>query len=202
MIKFKNPVSIEIRSGDTGKMKYQWDSENAVSDDVLCGYGSTFTTTLNSGNGPACFLLPDDPVGYTQWTAPLFTFDRANPWAPYCITANNTYDTSAQTQWQYKTTYTPPSSPVTGQHKYFFQWSNLPYNLQLKAIGLTGWQSNISGGNINANFFGVANLQPTVFLPDTLVILPTSILIHGRNGGATTPDVLEISYFLSVVGAS
>ena len=196
MLKFENPVSVVIRDGDTGEVKHQWDGENAISDDMICSYGATFITNLNSGSGPACFLLPDG----TNWLG--FTFDRSNPWAPYCITANNAFDGSAQTQWQYRTTYTAPSNPVTGQHKYFFQWSNLPYNLQLKAIGLTGWQSQASGGNLPASYFGVSSLQATVFVPDTLVILPTSILVHGRNGGATTPDVLEISYFLSVVGAS
>jgi hypothetical protein len=196
MYKFENPVSIKVRSGDTGEVLYSHDTENAISDDVLCGYGSVFITTLGSGSGPACFLLPDG----SNWSG--FTYDRANPWAPYCITANNAFDGSAQSQWQYKTTYTPPSNPVTGQHKLFFEWTNLPTNLQLKAIGLTGWQSNASGGNLNPNLFGVVNSQATVFVPQTLVVLPTSILIHGRNGGSTTPDVLEISYFLSIVGAS
>jgi hypothetical protein len=196
MVKFENPVSIKVRNGDTGEVQHSWDGANAISDDVLCSYGATFITNLNSGSGPGCFLLPDG----VNWSG--FTFDRANPWAPYCIAVNNTFDLSAQNQWQFKTTYTPPSNPVTGQHKFFFLWNNLPTDFQLKAIGLTGWQNVNAGGNINQGVFGLTNGQPTVFVPQTLVILPTSILIHGRNGGSTTPDVLEISYFFSVVGAS
>jgi hypothetical protein len=196
MVTFKNPVSIKVLDGDTREVKQEWNGENAISDDVLCAYGQVFYTNLRSGNGPICFLLPDGG----NWTG--FTYNRQEPYAPYCISANNYLYPSEQTVYQQFTTYTPPSNNVTGQHKFFYEWNNLPTNIQLKAIGLTGWQSNLTGGNLPPAVFGLTASQPIVLIPQTLVILPTSILVHGYNGGATTPDVLEVSYFLSVVGAS
>jgi hypothetical protein len=41
-----------------------------------------------------------------------------------------------------------------------------------------------------------------IFVPETLVILPSAILVHGRDGGLGTPDILQITYTLSVVGVS
>jgi hypothetical protein len=195
MVKFENPVAITVRSGETGEIRHEWHGENAISDDVLCAYGQVFYTNLNAGPGPYCFLLPDG----ANWTG--FTYNRQEPYAPYCISVNN-FITSGQNPFQAKTTYTAPSNWVTGQHKFFYEWNNLSNNIQLKAIGLTGWQNNASGGNLNPNVFGLTNAEPIILIPQTLVVLPTSILIHGNNGGSTTPDVLEVSYFLSVVGAS
>ena len=141
-----------------------------------------------------------------EWSG--FTYDRMNPWAPYCITANNSVDNSANPQWQARQGiggYTPPTNTVTGKHKLFFQWSNLPLDFNLRAIGLTGWQSDVSTATLVDYNFGAGtsvNLQPTVFVPQTLLVLPSAVLVHGRNGGSGTPDVLQISYFLSIVGTS
>ena len=203
MFKFENEIQVKVLSGETGEVIFEWQKHNAISDDILCAYGHIFITGQASPPSPYCFLLPDDPVGYFNWTG--FVFNRENPYAPYCTSANNSVDTGADPQWQTRTTYTAPSNTVTGKHKLFFQWTKLPLDFQLKAIGLTGWQSNSGAGDIPDTFFGAGssvNMQPTVFVPQTLVILPTSILIHGRNGGSGTPDILQVSYFLSIVGVA
>jgi hypothetical protein len=203
ILTYDNPVEVTILSGDTGEVKYHYDGHNAISDDILGQYGRVFYTAYASSTTvPYCFILPDG----TQWTG--FTYDRMNPWAPYCITANNSIDTSANPQWQARQGiggYTPPTNTVTGKHKLFFQWSNLPLDFNLRAIGLTGWQSDNFNGDISDYNYGAGasvNQQPTVFVPQTLLVLPTAVLVHGRNGGSGTPDVLQISYFLSIVGTS
>src|SRR5271167_17365 len=203
IVKFDNEVSITVRSGETGDVAYQYDAPNAISDDILGTYGHIFYTTFaQSIQPPYCFILPDG----TQWSG--FTYDRTNPWAPYCITANNSVDTGAQPQWQARAGvggYTPPSNTVTGRHKLFFTWNNLPLDFTLRAIGLTGWQSETFSGDIGDYAFGAGNTlnqQQTVFVPQTLLVLPSGVLVHGRNGGAGTPDILQVSYFLSIVGTS
>lgn len=205
ILDFENEVSIVVRDGATDEVKYSWQGENAISDDLLCTLGHVFYTVLGGGSStspPYCFILPDG----SNWTG--FTYDRMNPWAPYCITANNSIDTSADAQWKGRASvggFTGPLNPVTGKAKFFFTWNNLPTDFQLRGIGLTGWQSETNGGDINDAVFGagtVSNLQPSVFVPQTLVVLPSAVLVHGRNGGTGTPDVLQISYFLSIVGVS
>lgn len=199
MYKFENEVMITVRSGNTGELLTEWSGENAISDDILGAYGHIYNTPFANGIAPYCFLLPDG----TNWSG--FVYDRTNPSAPYCITANNSVDTGADAQWKTRQTYTAPANIVTGRHKLFFSWNNLPLDFQLKAIGLTGWQSDSSSGDMSDYNFGAGssvNMQPTVFIPQTLVVLPTSILVHGRNGGSGTPDVLQVSYFLSIVGTS
>jgi len=203
ILNFDNPVEVTVRSGKTGEVLSHYDGHNAISDDVLGAYSTIFYTPFVTGAAPYCFILPDG----AQWSG--FTYDRTNPWAPYCITANNSVDTSAQPQWQARQGvggYTAPSNTVTGKHKLFFEWNDLPTDLQLRGIGLTGWQSNVNGEGDIADFaFGAGatvNLQQTIFVPQTLLVLPSAVLVHGRNGGAGTPDVLQISYFLSIVGTS
>ena len=205
ILKHDNPVEVKVISGETGEVSYSYDGHNAISDDILGMTNHVFITQLaNSNTTPYCFILPQIS---TEWTG--FTYDRMNPWAPNCITANNSVDTSANPQWQARQGvggYTAPTNTVTGKHKLFFQWSNLPTDFNLRAIGLTGWQSETgAGGDIGDYAFGAGssvNLQPTVFIPQTLLVLPSAVLVHGRNGGAGTPDVLQVSYFLSIVGTS
>jgi hypothetical protein len=194
ILNYENPVEVTVISGETGEIKYHYDGHNAISDDVLGQTGRVFYTDFENATQPYCFILPDG----TQWAG--FTYDRTNPWAPYCITANNSIDTAADPQWKQRSTYTAPSNTVTGKHKLFFQWSNLPLDFQLRAIGLTGWQTDIQDQAYGAG--SSVNLQPTVFVPQTLLVLPSAVLVHGRNGGAGTPDFLQISYFLSIVGTS
>jgi len=198
--KFENEVSIKLISGKTGEIKYDSTKENAISDDFLCPYESIYGQR-SQGAAPYCFLLPDG----ASWSG--FIFDRQNPWAPYCISANNSVDNAADNQWKSWNGaggYTAPVG-VLGQTQLFYQWSNLPQDFELRALGLTGWQSQNLGGDIPDNITGAGtsvNLQPTVFVPQTLVVLPSAILIHGRNFGAETPDILQVSYFLSIVGIS
>lgn len=206
IVKFENEVSITVRDGKTGEIAYQYDAPNAISDDILGSYGHVFYTAFAASiSAPYCFILPDG----TQWSG--FTYDRSNPWAPYCVTANNSVDLTPGVDPQWKARagvggYTAPSNTVTGRHKLFFSWSNLPLDFTLRAIGLTGWQSDTTGsGDIPDFNFGAGssvNQQPTVLVPQTLVVLPSGVLVHGRNGGSGIPDVLQVSYFLSIVGTS
>lgn len=204
MLKFDNAYVITVRSGETGDVLFEQGGHNTIADDFLCGYGKVFVNS-NLANGlPYCFLLPDGAA----WAG--FSWDRTNPWAPYCTTANNVVDTGADLL--YKATNSagcsitnPYAAGNTGTNKWklFYRWSLLPINLQLKAFGLTGWQSDVT-----AFFFGASsNQQQTTFVPQTLVTLPVSILVRGRNVSvpnavpAQTPDVLEVTYYLSIVGA-
>jgi hypothetical protein len=201
-LKFENEVTITVRKGDTGEVLFENTQENAISDDFLCPTGTIYIQPLPNG-APYCFILPDGP----NWSGG--TYDHSNPSAPYCISANASVDTAADPQWQRWASsggYTPPSG-ILGKTKLFYQWSNLPQDFQLKAIGLTGMQSQVGSGDEPDNVFGAGispnqTTLPTVFVPQTLVVLPASIMIHGRNFGTETPDVLQISYFLSIVGTS
>lgn len=209
MLKLDNKAIVTVRAGDTGEIKFQSEVYNDIADDFLCGRGRIFINNMqNDANKPYCFLLADGAAWGT------FTFDPANPSAPYCISAND-YDhlgvqVDALADQDYKS---KPSSGIGGglqppygqsggldnstnnKWKLFFRWTALPVDFTLRAIGLTAWQSNIT------DFVFGAEASPAVFVPDTLVILPVGILIKGRNAGAQTPDILEVSYFLSIVGA-
>jgi hypothetical protein len=199
--KFENEVSIKLISGETGEVKYDSTQENAISDDFLCPYAAIYTQ-ITHNQAPYCFILPDGP----NWSG--FTFDRMNPYAPYSVAVNNYVNNGADPQWKaYNGVggYTGPYG-VLGQTKLFFQWTNLPNDFQLRAIGLTGWQSYQLGGDTpdtiyGAGFSPTVNLTPTVLVPQTLVVLPSAILIHGILPGGI-PDILQISYFLSIVGVS
>lgn len=209
MLKFDNTYVITVRSGETGEILREQDGHNTISDDFLCGRGHVFTNHyLTGGSSPStgapyCFLLPDG----ASWTG--FSWDRTNPWAPYSTTANAIVDTGADPLYKAMTStgcsLTKPfdtGNPLN-KWKLFYRWSLLPINLQLKAFGLTGWQDNVT-----AFVFGASGAQQqTTFVPQTLVVLPVSILVRGRNVSvpspvsAQTPDVLEITYYLSIVGA-
>jgi|SRR5271157_662945 len=202
--KFENEVSIKLISGETGEVKYDSTQENAISDDFLCPYGAIYTQKQN-GQAPYCFILPDGP----NWSG--FIFDRMNPYAPYSVAVNNYVNNAADPQWKaYNGVggYTPPFG-VLGRTKLFFQWTNLPNDFQLRAIGLTGWQSQQLGGDVpdvatGAGLSGGSptnNNQPTILVPQTLVVLPSAILVHGILPGGI-PDILQISYFLSIVGVN
>ena len=202
---FINEVKVTLRSGKTNEILYETTKPNTTSDDLLCPFSTIFTqparggnsTTPYVGDSPYCFILPDGP----NWSG--FVYDPANPWAPYCITANNSVDNAADPQWQgyvHGSGFTPPST-VFGQTKYFFQWTNLPQDFQLKGIGLTAWQTDNSD-QVYGIGFQTTPYIPSVLIPQTLVILPASILVHGRNNGLETPDVLQITYFLSILGTS
>lgn len=200
-----------VKSSKTGEVTASWGKDNAISDDFLCALGRIYLNTTNgspfegSYYSPEAFLLPDDPIG-GPFLWPSFVWDRTNPWAPYTCTANNITNTGPGVQGYFQAltksgpnNLTPPSTATQFRWKMFYSWSDLVFDIQLKAIGLTALQSNMYDYPV----FGVpGNGQPSNYVPETLVILPSSILVHGTNGGVGTPDILEISYFLSVVGAS
>ncbi len=204
MLKFDNTYVVTVRSGETGNVLLEQNGRNTISDDFLCARGKVFVSDNFVDGLPYCFLLPDGAA----WTG--FSWDRTNPWAPYCTTANNVVDTGAQVLYNATTStgcsITKPydtGNANVNKWKLFYRWSLLPINLQLKAFGLTGWQSNVTAYAVGAS----ANQQQTTFVPQTLVVLPVSILVRGRNVStpnpvaAQTPDVLEVTYFLSIVGA-
>jgi len=204
---FDNEVSIKLISGETGEVKYDSTHDNAISDDFLCPYAAIYTQKTN-GQAPYCFILPDGP----NWSG--FSFDRMNPYAPYSVAVNNYVNNGADPQWKSYAgganggSYTAPYG-VLGQTKLFFQWTALPNDFPLRAIGLTGWQSYQLNGDVPDIVYGAgltggspnnSNI-PTVLVPQTLVVLPSAILVHGILPGGI-PDVLQISYFLSIVGVS
>jgi hypothetical protein len=198
--KYQNEVTVTVRSSKTNEILLDTTKENAISDDFLCQTGNIFQNGVSGSETPYCFLLPDGP----NWTG--FVYDRQNPWAPYCTSVNNYLDNTADPLWKSYSagssgTYTPPFG-VLGTTQLFFQWSNLPTDLELRGIGLTAVQSLSSLGDVPDSFFGATTDVPVIFVPETLVILPSAILVHGRDGGLGTPDILQITYTLSVVGVS
>jgi hypothetical protein len=211
-LKFDNEVSIKVFSGATGELREEWSGDNAISDDFICGGGAggrIFNSDV-TGPHPYCFLLPDGP----NWAG--FTWDRTNPYAPYSISVNNLLDGGAEPLWaphppqaasfaflaSDNITALPNPTGVAGRWRIQFAWGNpgIANDFQLRALGLTAWENDIAD-----NLYGAGssvNFHQTIFMPQTLVVLPSAITVHGRNGGAGTPDFLQVSYFLSVVGAS
>lgn len=189
---FNNQVEITVRSGVTGEVISEARHHNDISDD-FCGSSQMLymiknaSTNLNSGY-PYAFILPDG----AEWAT--FSFDRTNPWVPYAVTANRTADpVNADTmykasQWSYDS--------VLRRHKLFFRWSNLVDDFNLKAVCLSGQDTNFS-----ITSWGLVDAT-TALIPSTISILPSAISIKGRKLGTQTPDTLEISYFLSSVSVS
>jgi hypothetical protein len=202
---FQNSVEIVVKN-KAGEIIHEFKKDNAICDDFLVNYGRIFMNdALNSFNGPysspVAFLLPDGPL----WTG-LPAFDRTNPYAPYVLTNNNVTNGSANELYAALTksspnNLTPPSTATQNRWKMFYSWSQLPLDLQLRAIGLTAMQTDqISNGYVGFGLYG--NALPAVFVPETLIVLPSAFLVHGLSGATNIPDVLEISYFISVIGAS
>jgi hypothetical protein len=231
MYKFENEIVVQVHSGETGELLHEWKKPNAISDDLLAEDGYIFfgPAAINTVSGnPICFLLPDDPSVYPgtpnvnlwtsgAWAAQGSVFNRQNPWAPYCNTVNNYVDNSAEPYWKgpfsclflasdnLTSLPTPTGIPGRTQLKYIWgQAGGLQgAGLQMKALGLTAWETDYENNVFGApSSSGVPVPVPSIFIPFTLVVLPTSIFIHGRNGGTTVPDVLTIIYYLSIIGAS
>ena len=203
-MQFNNHIELVVRSGDTGEVKEQYTQHNAIADDFLCGTSKIFGNEGLTFGLPYCFLLPDGAA----WSS--FTWDRTNPWCPYACTANRTGDQNngVDQYWKPKTYFPPstPGNPTSGNpslnHKLFYEWTSLPYNISLRAIGLTGLQEPSFG---TPNVFGVYD-APMIFVPQTLVQLPSAITVNGLQPisgvPSQTPDILEITYFLSITGVS
>jgi hypothetical protein len=185
---FSNRVEITVKSQE-GELLYEYAKDNAVSDDFIVTSGRIFD---NNGLTPAAFLLPDG----AEWTS-YPGWDSRNPWAPYtCTVSNSVILGSTQPLYAFPSV-SGPNGSTQFRYKMFYQWNNLPNDLQLKAIGLTGMQRD----QIDGHLYGIVNQSPINFTPETLVVLPSSFLVHGLVPGGV-PDVLEVSYFISVVGAA
>lgn len=199
MQKFHNSVEVVVKSGSTGEVEHRFQKDNSISDDLLVSLGRIFINDSvgNSGaqNAPFAFLLPDG----ADWTG--FVWDRTNPYAPYTATLNNTLNNSVDALWKGRASLTNPSAATGNRWKMFFTWTQLPADLQLKAIGLTALQYDV----YNSQSYGIpSNGVPCNFVPQALVVIPTSFLVHGAPpyGSTGVPDIVEVSYYLSVVGAS
>jgi hypothetical protein len=192
-LKFDNEVQITLRSSVTGKVLGEYTSHNDVSDDILASGRNIYSNDTLNDVRPWCFLLRDGPL----WSG--FTWDRKNPWAPYTCSPNNLYggsfDGTANPHWRAYSS----CSYVGGRWKLFYQWTQLADDLQLKALGLTGWDADQS--NLAQKSGCITNAW-SVFTPQTLIVLPTPIPVKGRKGGTQVQDILEISYYLSVVGVN
>ena len=191
-LRFDNQIELTVRSGETGEVLHQVQEHNDISDDFLASTKLTLFMDLKNQSAPYCFLLKDGPA----WGG--FSWDRKNPWAPYCATLNNKYgtiyDTTADPHWKSRN-----YSYVEGRHRLFFQWTKLADDITVRALGLTGldrWVPNYPES------CGIVASSPSVFVPQTLVVLPSPITVHGRRGGSQIPDILEVSYFLSLVGVN
>src|SRR5271170_6930300 len=199
---YSNRVEIKVKSQE-GEVLHEFAKDNAISDDFLVPTLRIFdnSTLANSGgtfSSPLAFLLPDgaDWAIYPAW-------DPRNPWAPYTNTLNNSLNFSANTLILGLSKNSPdnlsgPNATTGYRYKMFYSWTQLPNDLQLKAVGLTGMQTDV----YTSTLFGATTNIPAQFCPQTLVTLPSSFLVHGLTGSTGIPDVLEVSYFISVVGAA
>jgi|SRR5271157_111029 len=199
---YSNRVEIVVKSQD-GEILHQYAKDNAISDDFLVPSLRIFDNSTEASFGgtfssPFAFLLPFG----TEW-ATYPGWDPRNPWAPYTNTLNNSLNFSANTlilglSKSSPNNLTAPSTATQYRWKMFYSWSQLPNDLNLKAIGLTGMQTDVH----NSILFGAVTNTPANFCPQTLVVLPSPFLVHGLTGSTGIPDVLEVSYFISVVGAA
>ena len=90
MFELENKIRVMVRSGKTNEILCESEESNDIADDFLCGSNRILTNNEKNVSQPYCFLLPDGAA----WTG--FTFDSANPSAPYCINFNDYSHTGAQ----------------------------------------------------------------------------------------------------------
>lgn len=177
-----NTVHIQVKSAE-GEVLHEHTDHNDIADDILVWKEHILRNNQSNQSNPYCFLLPDGPA----WAG--YTFNRLDPWAPYCMTLNRTMDTNADTL------YAGHATPVQvgNTWKLFYKWTKLPLDLTLKAIGLMDWEGN---GGID----GAYPNNATIFNPMTLLILSSPLTIKGRLAGAQTPDTLEVTYYIGMTG--
>jgi hypothetical protein len=181
----QNEVNIKLLSPE-GELLFEHTDHNDFADDILVCHKQILTSFYAKGANPYCFLQQDG----AKWTG--YSWNRRDPYIPYPIQLNRTQDATADAIYQ------PHANAVWdgSRWKLFYQWSQLPFDMQLKAVGLMDWENN---GLIEGVDSG---LNPTLITPMTLVILPQAITVRGRIGGTQTPDILQVSYYLSVAGVS
>ena len=205
-VKYDNPITITVRSGDTGEVKDEFTGHNDVADVFLCPDIRLYTHDRRNGY-PFLALLQDDPSGQTQWADFLTTYGvgydplksttafsaawRKDPWAPYSYHLGRQGDTTADYLYAGHTW-----SMQGTKHRLFYRWTKLPgLTFNLRAMALCSMDCD---GGDNARD-GITGDTPAVFRPQTLLVLPTAIPVKGRDNGNQTPDILEIAYHLSVV---
>lgn len=190
-LRFDNEISLTVRDGETGEVRHQLTQHNDISDDMLASGRNIYVNDFIEDPRPYCFLLRDG----ADWSG--FTWNRKNPWAPYCYVPNNLYggsfDAIANPHWRAQS----GCSAAGGRWRLFYQWTQLADDLQLKALGLTGWDSAYPAAT-----YGMVTDAWSVIVPQSLIVLPTPVLVRGRKGGTQLQDILEISYYLSVVGVN
>jgi hypothetical protein len=185
-LKYKNPLSISILDGSTKKLKERVDIENSISNDFLVGFGNMYQKYCNFANYMHLALLPDGPL-WSSWT-----WDPTDPYVPYPFSvgtqtdnvANPYYAAASQVLWD----------GTNNRWELFYQWNALPQNFSLRAMGLLAidWNGNSNNwGNVNGL---------TTFPVGTIAVLPTALSVLGRLGGTQVPDILQISYYFSVIG--
>jgi hypothetical protein len=205
-MKYENVVEITIKSGETGEVLQQVETHNDTSDNFAAPDVRIYVHDRR-GNHPYLFLLQDDPSGQTKWdkfltqygvgynplqvTANFNNAWRKDPWAPYSYHQGRGGDTQADHYWAGNTW-----AMQGGKHRLFFKWVKLPgVMFNLRAMGLGSFE--YTGGDDAVD--GVTGDTPGFFRLQTLLVLPAALHIRGRDNGNQTPDILEVSYYVSVV---
>jgi hypothetical protein len=184
-MRYDNDVAITILHGDGTKDSTTF--KNSVCDDFLGGFGGLyFKNPFSNGNYLQAVLFPDGPL-WSGWT-----WNPRDPWVPYACQSNAAVDSGASPISQ------PWSSDTFDQasfrYKLYYQWIKLESDFTLKAVGLTMWD------NFGYTECGCVANTYQAFPVGTLAVLPSPLQVKGSNGGAQTPDILQVSYYLSLVG--
>ena len=178
---FSNELELSlIRGEDVTSVKFK----NSTCDDFLAGFHSVYSKAGADSDSFSAVLLQDGP----RWAG--WTWDPHDPWVPYGLVSNKPSDGEAVTISQ-----SPGLAWDEGKGKWklSYQWSKLDVDFELKAIGLTKWDyfSRVECGMDSP--YGAFPLC-------AVAVLPQALHIKGRNQGSQIPDILQVSYYLSLVG--
>jgi hypothetical protein len=179
---FQNNLDITLIHGDGSSETVK--IENSVSEDFKIGLKGAYHFESN----PIAVLLPDGP----RWDG--WVWDSNDPWVPYPLLENHPLDSTARNLYL----ETISSSFSSGKQKFLYRWDGvgLDVDFSLKAIGLLNC-GTLNGGTeqglTGQGYIGLSKI-------DALALLPSPITIKGRLMGAQTPDILEVFYYISLVG--
>jgi hypothetical protein len=179
---FKNSLDISVIRGGAEEVTH---IENSVADDFLCGLQGVYMKGPWTPDRLQAVLLPDGP----RWDS--WTWDPRDPWTPYPCLANHPNDTEAVNIHQ-QASYNWDS--VQNKARLSYQWTKLDQDFALKAVGLTNWDW------FDNTQIGVSGQGYTCIPVATIAVLPQPLVIKGRNSGAQVPDILQVSYYLSLIG--
>lgn len=182
-MKFKNDLEIAVLHGDGSRDEYK--VSNSICDDFLGGFGMLYYKQWNASTDLQAVIFPSG----SQWTG--WTWNPRDPWVPYGCQSNAATNTEGSPINQIATiTYDAANT----RYRLYYQWTKLELDYSLKAVGLTMWDwFNTNECGATANTYGS-------FPVGTLAVLPTPIALKGLNGGTQVPDILQVSYYLSLVG--